>query len=92
MRGAEPRWPAAGSAGLDGTVRLWDLPTGRARSALRGHTGGVWGVSVSADGSRVLSAGLDGTVQLWDAARAARLLILPGHANGAWGAELTTDH
>src|SRR3712207_6998879 len=36
----------------DGTVRLWEVATGQALATLRGHTGSVFGVALSADGGR----------------------------------------
>ncbi|WP_222262503.1 nSTAND1 domain-containing NTPase [Modestobacter marinus] len=57
------------TAGADGTVRLWDLATGRARGApLTGHFGPVTAVVFSPDGTLLGTAGTDGTVRLWDAA------------------------
>jgi WD40 repeat protein len=54
------------SAGLDGTVRLWDPVTGYpVGSPLTGHTGSVTGVCVVA-GAWIASAGADGTVRVWD--------------------------
>ena len=55
------------SGGLDGTVRLWEVPSGRGLATLHGHTSAVWGVTLSSDGRLLASGGLDGTVRLWDA-------------------------
>src|SRR5436853_179279 len=47
------------SGGLDGTIREWDLASGRERRQLLGHTGPVSGLALSADGRRVLSGSWD---------------------------------
>jgi WD40 repeat protein/energy-coupling factor transporter ATP-binding protein EcfA2 len=69
------------SAHQDGTIRLWDVATGRLSSILKGHSGPV--TSVDFPRSRVeglspgprpeagklwlVSGGTDGTVRIWDA-------------------------
>ena len=52
-----PAGDCLASCGIDGTVRLWDLSTGRVRRTLGGHTGYADGVSFSPDGGRLLSHG-----------------------------------
>jgi WD40 repeat protein len=52
------------SAGVDGTVRLWDLASGEGR-VLRGHTGNVGTVLFLPDGRALLSTGEDGTLRQW---------------------------
>jgi WD40 repeat protein len=71
------------SAGLDGTVRLWDTVTGREDRTLHGHSDEVFSVAFSADGKRLASTGVDGTVRLWDAATGREEQNLKAHAN--WG-------
>jgi WD40 repeat protein len=57
------------SANANGTVRLWDVPSGRPHGKpLNGHAGWVKAVAFSPDGSLLASASRDGTVRLWDVA------------------------
>jgi WD40 repeat protein len=76
------------SGGQDRTVRLWSLaaersmlgmtetPGGRALSTLVGHTDGVWGVALSADGRLVASSSQDGAVKIWQTETGAVLRTL----------------
>ena len=41
------------SGSMDGTVRIWDLATGKERATLAGHTGGVWAVKIMNDGTTI---------------------------------------
>jgi WD40 repeat protein len=54
------------SGGSDGTARLWEAESGKLLASLQGHSGGVWGVGLSANGSVLASGGADGAVRLWD--------------------------
>ncbi|KAJ0175445.1 hypothetical protein K1T71_008604 [Dendrolimus kikuchii] len=78
-----PRSEELYSAGLDGTIRLWNLPPPTADpydpydpsvqgAVLRDHTDAVW--SLACAHGRLLSASADGTARLW-APRAARPLL-----------------
>jgi len=67
------------SASWDGTVRLWDLASGRALHVLRGHRDKVYAVAHSPDGKTVASGGSDGTVRLWSASTGKLMRVMSGH-------------
>ena len=57
------------SWGNDGTLRIWDLETGKQiGKAFIGHEGEISGVKLLAGGNKALSWGEDGTLRLWDLA------------------------
>ncbi|CAN0877923.1 Nuclear pore complex protein NUP107 [Linum grandiflorum] len=53
------------SGSMDGDIRLWDLASGRTICQFPGHQGAVKGLTVSTDGSTLISCGTDCTVRLW---------------------------
>jgi WD40 repeat protein len=69
----------------DGTVRLWDVETGRQLHRMRGHTEWVLGVAFSPDGRRVASGGDFGIVRLWDVNSGQEVLALDGHTKSLVG-------
>jgi WD40 repeat protein len=52
----------------DGTVKLWDLNTGRELETFRGQLVAFTSVAFSPDGTRLVAGAWDGSVTLWDIA------------------------
>ena len=81
-----PTGASLASGGLDSTIKLWDVKTGRERSPLAGQTDGVPALAFAPGARRMASAGYDGTVKVWEAAAptlsAAAILDYPGEARG----------
>ncbi len=64
------------SASGDGTVKVWDVATGREIRSLNGHNR----VAFSLDGTRLACAGEDGMVKVWNVVTGQETLTLKGHS------------
>ena len=53
------------SASWDGTVRLWNVDTGRLQRILTGHANDILSVVFSPDGQTLVSASWDGNIRIW---------------------------
>ena len=56
------------AGGLDNVIRGWDLRTDEVVLELKGHSDTITGLSLSPDGSRLLSNSMDSTLKAWDVA------------------------
>ncbi len=79
-----PDGRAMATGGWDGSVRVWDLATGRARHTIPVRDEGranlvVDAVTFSPDGRLLASGQRDGTIRLWDPATGRELRRLSGH-------------
>lgn len=66
------------SASEDGTVRVWNVATGRAEHVLNGHGDAVNAAVFSSTADEVASAGADATIRVWNLA-SGRSRVLHGH-------------
>jgi WD40 repeat protein len=76
----------------EGTIRVWDVPSGRLVGTMRGHQGMIYALALSPDGTRLLSAGGhpgEGdhpfTVRLWDVASGKEVKSFEGHTRAVVG-------
>jgi guanine nucleotide-binding protein subunit beta-2-like 1 protein len=72
--------PLIVSSGWDGLVKVWSLSTCKIRTNLKGHTGPLYTVTISPDGSLCASGGRDGTAMLWDLSDGKHLYSLDASA------------
>ena len=70
-----PSYMLTGS--LDGTIRLWHVPSGRCVHRFFGHVEGIW--SLAADSLRVVSGAEDKTIKIWDPRTGKHERTLVGH-------------
>jgi eukaryotic-like serine/threonine-protein kinase len=79
------------SCSTDGTIRLWEIDTGKQLRTLLGHRGAVSSVVFSHDGRHALSSGDDGTVRYWDCDTGQELRRFAGHSGIVYSAVLSSD-
>jgi dipeptidyl aminopeptidase/acylaminoacyl peptidase len=76
------------STSYDGTVKVWDVESGRELHTLSGHGNWVNSAAFSPDGRRIVSASGDKTVKVWDTESGPVLHTLSGHrdivTSAAW--------
>ena len=79
------------SGGVDGTVKLWEVASGRELQSFVGHRGGVLSVAFSPEGKFALSGDSDGTVKVWEVANGRELLSFVGHQGGILSVAFSPD-
>ncbi len=68
-----PLLDVAVTGGDDGSAILWSLPPPESQRLLMRHPGGVYAVTISSDGQKILSGCTDRTARIWDAATGASI-------------------
>jgi WD40 repeat protein len=86
-----PNGEQALSGGTDGTVRLWDVQTGKELRKLVGHTGQTYTVAFSPSGQLALSGGDDNQLLLWDLTSGEKIRNFVGHEGTVASAMFSPD-
>jgi WD40 repeat protein len=63
-----------------GSLRQWDLATGRQMRRLEGHDGPIWCVAISIDGTWLVSGSEDSTLRLWSIATGKNVATFTGES------------
>jgi hypothetical protein len=79
------------SSAHDGTIRVWDVATGKGLRSFATGIKYVSKVAFSPDGRRILSSGGDGVIRLWDAESGQPIRTLEGHTDQVRDAEFSPD-
>jgi WD40 repeat protein/tRNA A-37 threonylcarbamoyl transferase component Bud32 len=78
------------SAGLDATVRVWDLATGKVQTEWT-VPAPVQALAVSPDGKRLVTGDTAGAIRLVDLATRQEIIPFSGHAQGVTAVAFTPD-
>jgi WD40 repeat protein len=75
---------SSGDTGLEHGIKVWDAATGKLRFTLRGHEGGVGGLTFSSDDRWIVSASFDGTIRYWNSETGRWVATFTMAKDGRW--------
>jgi hypothetical protein len=70
---------------------LWNVPGGRERAVLKGHSDTITSIAISADGKTLASGDLFGVVRVWDLATAKERATVRGPEHGVTCVAISPD-
>ncbi len=86
-----PNGKIIASAGAGDEIELWDVESGKQRTALRGLGDGTCSVAFSSDGKLLAAGGRDGKVRLWDVESGKLMALLKGHGSIIYDVAFSPD-
>lgn len=75
---------SSGDTGPEHGIKVWNAATGKLRFTLRGQSGGIGGLTFSADDRWIISASFDGTINYWSSETGRRALTFMMAKGGRW--------
>lgn len=75
----------------NGTISVWNFPSGQLKTTLQGHTEAVNALAASADGKVLASGSDDKTVKIWNLETGAVVRTLSGHSNAVSSVAVSPD-
>ena len=75
----------------DGTIKIWEVASGRVLHTLRGHDGPVASVAFAPDGAMLASGSRYNTIRIWEVASGRVLHTLRGHTDWVWSVAFAPD-
>ena len=82
---------ASGNSEGNTDIKLWDLKSGQEFLTLSGHTGNVYNLVFTPDGTQLFSSSGDRTIKLWDVESGQLVRTLIGHRNFVYGLAISPD-
>ena len=79
------------SGGLDHTLKLWDISTGKCIRTFEGHSGEVLSVAFSPDRTLALSGSNDKTLKLWEISTGKCIRTFKGHSESVQSVVFSPD-
>ena len=79
------------SGNTDGSISVWNLPSGELKSTLRGHGDAVNAVAIASDGKIFASGSDDKTIRIWNLETGENIQTLTGHSDVVVAVALSPD-
>ena len=79
------------TTGMDATVKIWDLDSGRDIQQLHGHKGEINSIAFSPDGKQIASGGRDRVARLYDIQTGQVVRTFEGHTASIYGIAIGPD-